>query len=138
MSAKNNAFIENRIKDSKTTIVRAIFPGSTNHYDTLFGGNALKWMDEVAFITATRFGRKKFVTVSSDRIDFNVPIPGGHFAELVGEVSKVGNSSLVVDVSLFLEEMYNEGKILAVKGSFTFVAINDERKPVKIFEEEMA
>ncbi len=124
--------IQSRIQESKTTIVRAVFPNTTNHYDTLFGGITLKWMDEVAFITATRFGRKKFVTVSSDRIDFNMPIPGGHFVELVGEVSKVGNTSLVVDVTLYLEEMYHRDKKQAVKGSFTFVAIDDERKPIAV------
>ncbi len=128
------SFLENRIKESKTTIVRAVFPGTTNHYDTLFGGITLKWMDEVAFITATRFGRKKFVTVSSDRIDFNMPIPGGHFVELIGEVEKVGNSSLVVSVSLFLEEMYSTHKVLAVKGSFTMVALDDARKPIRILD----
>ncbi len=123
------------IASAKTTVVRAVFPNSTNHYDTLFGGNTLKWMDEVAFITATRFGRKKFVTVSSDRVDFNMPIPGGHFAELIGEVVKVGNTSLVIDVSLFLEGMYEEGKILAVKGNFTLVAIDDERRPISVVSE---
>ena len=128
---------EDQLKDaiarSKTRIVRAVFPNSTNHYDTLFGGITLKWMDEVAFITATRFGRKKFVTVSSDRVDFNMPIPGGHFAELIGEVVKVGKSSLIVDVTLMLEAMYEEGQVEAVKGSFTLVASNDERKAVPIF-----
>ena len=126
--------INERIKNSKTSFVRAVFPNSTNHYDTLFGGITLKWMDEIAFITATRFGRKKFVTVSTDRIDFTMPIPGGHFVELVGEIVTVGTSSLVVEVSLFLEEMYSEKKVLAVQGSFTLVAIDDERKPVKILD----
>lgn len=129
------SFVEEKMKKAKTTIVRAVFPGTTNHYDTLFGGNALKWMDEVAFITATRFGRKKFVTVSSDRIDFNMPIPGGHFVELVGEVKEVGNSSLIVDVSMYLEEMYSDPKVLAVKGTFTLVAIGSDRKPVRILED---
>ncbi len=126
--------IEEKIEKSRTIIVRAVFPGTTNHYDTLFGGIALKWMDEVAFICATRFGRKKFVTVSSDRVDFNMPIPGGHFVELIGEVKKVGKSSLVVEVSLFLEEMYSEHKVLAVKGNFTLVAIDNERNSVSILE----
>ncbi|MEC7276870.1 MAG: acyl-CoA thioesterase [Bdellovibrionota bacterium] len=126
--------VEEKIKNSKTIVVKAVFPGTTNHYDTLFGGNALKWMDEVAFITATRFGRKKFVTVSSDRIDFKTPIPGGHFVELIGEVTKVGNTSLEINVSLFLEEMYSDMKVLAVEGTFTFVAIDDQRKPVKILD----
>jgi acyl-CoA hydrolase len=37
-------------------------------------------MDEVAFITATRFTRKD-VTVSSDKIDFTKPIPAGTIIE---------------------------------------------------------
>lgn len=123
---------EQRALASKTIIVRAVFPGSTNHYDTLFGGNALKWMDEVAFITATRFGRQKFVTVSTDRIDFNTPIPEGHFVELVGEVIKQGKSSLLVQVSIWLENMYQEGKELAVQGCFTLVAIDDNRKAIPL------
>ena len=126
--------VDKLIAESKTTIVRAVFPGTTNHYDTLFGGITLKWMDEVAFITATRFGRKKFVTVSSDRIDFNMPIPGGHFVELIGEITKVGKTSLVVTVSLFLEEMYSNSKKLAVKGSFTMVALSDDRRPIPVLD----
>lgn len=129
----NEAKLQAAIAGARTTIVRAIFPDSTNHYDTLFGGNTLKWMDEVAFITATRLGRKKFVTVSSDRVDFNMPIPGGHFAELIGEVVKVGNSSCIVEVKLMLEGMYEEGQVEAVKGSFTLVAIDDDRKAIPIF-----
>ncbi len=128
--------LEEKKKRAKTSIVRTVFPGSTNHYDTLFGGNALKWMDEVAFITATRFGRSKFVTVSTDRIDFNTPIPEGHFVELIGEIGKVGKSSVVVEVSVYLEEMYSEYRNLAVKGEFTFVAIGENRRPVALFSED--
>lgn len=124
--------LKDRIEKSKTSIVRAIFPGSTNHYDTLFGGNALKWMDEVAFITATRFGRKKFVTVSSDRIDFNTPMPGGNFVELVGNIQTIGKSSVVVEVTMFLESMFSEEKKQAVKGNFTLVAIDDSKSPINI------
>lgn len=34
-------------------------------------------MDEVAFITATRFSRQVMVTVSSDKVVFKKPIPAG-------------------------------------------------------------
>jgi len=50
---------EKRIEKSITRIFKAVFPDSTNHYDTLFGGTAMHLMDQVAFITATRFSRKK-------------------------------------------------------------------------------
>lgn len=44
--------IQERIENSKTTIFKAVFPNTTNHYDTLFGGTAMQSMDETAFITA--------------------------------------------------------------------------------------
>ena len=124
--------ISQKIESSITKQTKAIFPDVTNHYDTLFGGSALSWMDEVAFICATRFTRLKVVTVSTDRIDFKRPIPAGKIAELVAKVKRVGETSLVVSVEMFIEDMYGEGTELAVKGDFTFVAIDDNKKPMKV------
>ena len=124
---------EQRIEQSVTKIFKAVFPESTNHYDTLFGGTAMHLMDEVAFITATRFTRKKVVTVSSDRIDFTKPIPAGTIIELVGKVIHIGNTSLKVSVEIFIEEMYSEGRDKAITGTFTFVAIDENKRPIKIF-----
>ncbi len=124
--------ISKKIESSITKQTKAIFPDVTNHYDTLFGGSALSWMDEVAFICATRFTRLKVVTVSTDRIDFKRPIPAGKIAELVAKVKRVGETSLVVGVEMFIEDMYGEGSELAVKGDFTFVAIGEDKKPMKV------
>ncbi|MFB6457225.1 acyl-CoA thioesterase [Chitinophaga sp. Hz27] len=124
--------IEERIQASQTHIFKAIFPDSTNHYDTMFGGTAMYLMDEVAFITATRFTRKKVVTVSSDKIDFNKPIPAGTIIELIGRVSKVGNTSMKVTVEIYTEEMYSDRRELAINGTFTFVAIDDQKRPVSV------
>lgn len=128
---------ETRIEKSVTRIFKAVFPDSTNHYDTLFGGTAMHLMDEVAFITATRFTREKVVTVSSDRIDFTRPIPAGTIIELIGKVVHVGNTSLKVLVEIYIEEMYSESREKAITGTFTFVAIGDDKKPVKINKDGM-
>lgn len=127
--------LEDRIKNSETRIFKAVFPGTTNHYETLFGGTAMHMMDEVAFITATRFSRQKMVTVSSDRIDFNKPIPAGTIVELVGKVTQVGNTSLKVNVEIYVEQMYEDVRYLAVKGQFSFVALDENKKPTKVFKE---
>jgi len=124
--------ISAKIESSTTRQTKAIFPDVTNHYDTLFGGSALSWMDEVAFICATRFTRLRVVTVSTDRIDFKRPIPAGKIAELIAKVKRVGETSLVVSVEMFIEDMYGEGTELAVKGDFTFVAIDENKKPMKV------
>jgi acyl-CoA hydrolase len=121
-----------RIQNSITRVFKAVFPDSTNHYDTLFGGTAMHMMDEVAFITATRYTRQKMVTVSSDRIDFSVPIPAGTIIELIGTVSHIGNTSMKVKVDIFIEQMYSDERQKAVSGEFTFVAMGDNKKPTKI------
>lgn len=123
---------EERINQSQTHIFKAVFPNTTNHYDTLFGGMAMHLMDEVAFITATRFSRQRMVTVSSDRIDFKKPIPAGTIIELIGRVIEVGTTSLKVNVDIFVEQMYCLERDKAVSGKFTFVAIDENKCPVKI------
>lgn len=124
--------IEEKIKQSETRIFKAVFPNTTNHYDTLFGGTAMAMMDEIAFITATRFTRKICVTVSSDRIDFRKPIPAGTIVELIGRVSKIGNTSLEITVEIFIEQMYSDHREKAITGNFTFVALDENKKPTKV------
>lgn len=125
--------VDERMKAAETRIFKAVFPNTTNHYDTLFGGTAMHLMDEVAFITATRFSRQRMVTVSSDRIDFTRPIPAGTIVELIGQIAHIGNTSLKVKVEIFVEQMYSENREKAVTGEFTFVAIDENKVPVKIF-----
>jgi acyl-CoA hydrolase len=123
------------LKDkSETRIFKAVFPNTTNHYDTLFGGTALHMMDEASFICATRFSRKKVVTVSTDKIDFTTPIPQGTIIELRARVTKVGRTSCVVKVDIFMEDMYSYKRDKAVTGYFTFVAIDDDKNPIAIID----
>lgn len=124
--------IQRRTERSVTRVTKAVFPPTTNHHNTLFGGTALAWMDEVSFITATRFCRLPLVTVSSDRIDFNHPIPAGSIVELIGRVVRVGNTSLKVDVEVHVESMSSDSRELAIKGTFSFVAVGDDSRPVPV------
>jgi acyl-CoA hydrolase len=127
--------ITKRIQLAETRIFKAVFPNTTNHYDTMFGGTAMHLMDEVAFITATRFTRKRMVTVSSDKIDFNKPIPAGTIVELIGKVHHIGNTSLKILVEVYTEEMYSFNREKAITGTFTFVAIDKDKKPISVLEE---
>jgi acyl-CoA hydrolase len=124
--------IEQRMAAAETRIFKAVFPNTTNHYDTLFGGTAMHLMDEVAFIAATRFSRQKMVTVSSDKIDFTNPIPAGTIIELVGRISHVGNTSLKVTVDIYVEEMYSDKRTKAITGIFSLVAIDANKRPISL------
>ncbi|SFH86868.1 Acyl-CoA hydrolase [Pseudomonas guineae] len=124
--------IQRRTALSETRVTKAVFAPTTNHHNTLFGGTALAWMDEVSFIAATRFCRLPLVTVSSDRIDFKHAIPAGSIVELIGRVIAVGNTSLKVEVEVFVESMSSDARERAITGVFSFVAIDEQKKPVPV------
>ena len=134
--AKKNSemTLEERIVQSRTHHFMTVFPFTTNHHDTLFGGKAMAIMDEVTFMCATRFCRKPLVTVASDKINFAKAIPAGSMIEAIAEVVHVGRTSLKVKVELFLENMYKDGRELAVEGTFTLVALDKDKKPVPVLE----
>lgn len=133
-SKTREELIEQRIADSVTRVFKAVFPGDTNHHNTMFGGSVMYLMDEIAFMTATRFCRKPIVTVSSDKIDFNQSIPAGTLVEFVGTVVRVGRTSMDVRIDVYVESMYRDGREKAITGTFTLVAINENKRPVPVLD----
>ena len=120
------------VRKSETRQFKVIFPNTLNDHDTLFGGIAMKWMDEVAYITAIRFTKKKMVTVSSERVQFLLPMKSGTIAEIIGKVTKVKTLKIEILVEIYIDDMYAENRQKAVVAIFTFAAINDENKPIPI------
>ncbi len=124
--------IESRKQQSETRQTRIIFPADLNDHATLFGGNVMKWMDEVAYITAIRFCRQDMVTVSADKICFNQPLPVGTIAEIVGKVTEVGNVRIKVNISVYIEQSDSYVKQKVIEGEFCFAAINKEHKLIRL------
>lgn len=132
VAKEEHPVFQSRIRSSITRVVKIVFPSVTNHYDTLFGGTALQWMDEVAAIASIRFSRQQTVTVSLDKIDFQHPIPSGCIVELVARVIEVGRTSMKVRVNVYKELRDHDSREKAISGIFTFVAINSEKHPIRI------
>ena len=86
-------------------------------------------------MAATRFCRKRLVTVSTDRIDFAKAIPSGSIIEAVARVESIGTTSIKVKVEIYLEHMYQEGRELAIEGRFTFVALDEHKKPIPVMQD---
>ncbi len=121
-----------RTDQARTRITKLVFPQDTNPLGTLYGGTALQWMDEVAFLAATRFARRQVVTVSMDRVDFKVPIPQGSIVELVGDIIRVGRTSMVVQVRILLEDAMVGTQELAIEGNLVMVAVDQDMKPAAL------
>jgi acyl-CoA hydrolase len=117
---------------AETRMVFSVFPSHTNHYHTLFGGTAMAWMDQAAFICGTRWCRKKVVTVHSSEISFKQPVPEGSIAEVVAWVSRTGRSSMTVPVEMYVEPMDRDERVLACRGEFVLVAIGEDGQPAPV------
>ncbi|NRA64196.1 MAG: cysteine-rich CWC family protein [Pseudobacteriovorax sp.] len=129
----NKETLMEKVKTQKSlTMYEMVFPSQTNHYGTLFGGEALSIMDKAAFMVASRYARRNMVTVSSDKTDFKNPIKTGQLVEVLAKVKEVGNTSLKVTVDLIGEDLRTGDRALCTSGQFTMVALDDFGKPVVI------
>jgi acyl-CoA hydrolase len=106
-----------------------VFPDHANHLGTLFGGQALAWMDKAAFIAATRHARRTVVTARSEQVDFHVPVRLGQLVELVARVVDSGRSSMQVEVELHTEDAQAGTRELCTRGRFVMVALDDRGQP---------
>lgn len=113
-------------------LAELVMPNHTNHVGTLFGGHALGLMDHAGWVAATRCARRTMVTVASERVEFKVPVRAGQLVELVAKVAEVGRTSVRVAVDMYAEDVATGDRRLATSGSFVFVAIGDDGRPVPI------
>lgn len=116
--------------------VEMVFPGTTNHYGTLFGGDALKLMGKAAFVTATRRARAVVVMAATHRIDFKAPIDGGDMIELASRVKMTGRSSLAVEVQLWAESLLSGERRRSAVAEFVMVCVDDAGRPRPMDEVE--
>ena len=114
---------------TEARLIEMVFPEQTNHYGTLYGGQALALMDKAAFIAASRYARRAVVTASSERVDFHVPVRQGQLVELLAQVVATGRTSITVEVKLYSEDLLTGERKLCTQGRFVLVAIDaDGRK----------
>jgi acyl-CoA hydrolase len=123
-----------RMQDTITVKSAQVFPPDTNYYGTLFGGKLMAHIDDVASISATRFARNPTVTASTDSVDFIRPIKVGDTVTLMAMVTYTGRSSMEVFVRVTSENLITGDKEVAALSFLTFVAIDQNGKPVEVGE----
>lgn len=92
----------------------------------------MQWLDEVAFITATRFTRQRMITVKIGNIRFLKPILPDTILEIVGKIVKTGNVKLFIRVEVFSEGMFSQRQEKAMEADFVFAACNDDLSPTPL------
>ncbi|RDI96198.1 acyl-CoA thioesterase [Meiothermus sp. QL-1] len=118
---------------SEARTLELVFPEHANPGGNAFGGFVLGLMDKVGSYAAVRRARKRCVTVRVGEVVFEVPIKVGDLLEVVAHVVRVGRTSLTVEVEVYRENL-REPKVLATKGNLTYVAVDDQGRPVPVDE----
>ncbi|SFW75653.1 MULTISPECIES: acyl-CoA thioesterase [Luteibacter] len=119
-------------RPTEARLLEIVFPDHTNHLGTLFGGQALAWMDKAAFIAASRYARKVVVTARSEQVDFHVPVRKGQMVELIATIVSVGRTSMKVDVAMYTEDLITGERELCTRGTFTMIALDSDLKPTPV------
>ena len=117
--------------DSLTEQQYLICPAHINHYGRLFGGNLLKWIDELAGIVAIRHCGSTVTTAAIDNLQFRAPAYTGDMIVLQGWVTCVGRTSMEVRVDTF-REVLDGTRELINRAYMDMVAIDCKGKPQEV------
>lgn len=120
-------------KDSLTISTNLVMPNDTNQLHTLFGGQLLAWMDEVASICAFRHCNNVAVTAAINNVSFDLPILNGSYVTLESTVSRTFRSSMEIFVDVYVENRMGK-KEKCNEAIFTFVAIDEHKRPLPVPE----
>lgn len=122
------------VKDSATIMTEMVLPNDTNTLNNLMGGRLMHWMDVVAAIAAQKHSNRIVVTASADSISFKQPIALGNVVTLLAKVTRAFNSSMEVFIEVTAEDIPASKKTVTHRAFFTFVAVDQNGKPIEIPE----
>jgi acyl-CoA hydrolase len=104
---------------------KLVLPEHMNHQHSLFGGYLLKWIDEVAFMTAKlQFPHLRLVTISLDNVVFKHRIECGEIIRFCVCLRKQGTTSLTYHIAV--KSNRPDSDTVLFETHITFVSV-DER-----------
>jgi len=99
-------------------------PGDTNPAGDIFGGWLLAQMDVAGGIVAYERAQGRVATMAIDAMKFHAPVLVGDVVSCYAEVSRVGRTSLTVQVEAWVKRPHSGERVRVTEGSFTYVALD--------------
>lgn len=109
-----------------------VFPNDLNPHGTLFGGKLMQVVDNLAAIVAKRHSGRVCVTLGIDSVRFLNPARHGDILVCKASVNKTWRTSMEIGVKVIAEDFRTLEQKDILSAYFTFVAMDDELKPVEI------
>lgn len=118
--------------ESQVIMTELVLPTHTNALGTIFGGQIMSWVDIAAAISAQMHSRRAVVTASIDALNFVAPVKIGYVVRIKAQVNYTGKTSMEVGVRVDAENPLTGELTHCVSAYTTFVALNDNGKPVNV------
>ncbi len=121
-----------RRPDNELELTELVLPQQANHCGTLFGPNALALLGKAAFLVAARYTRQSVVMAAAGQIEFLAPIPVGALLRVLARVTRVGRTSMSVQVSAAFDTAPGIRADEVLRGEFAMVAVDELGRPTTV------
>ncbi len=123
-----------KAKDSFTTMNELVLPNDTNTFGDLMGGKLMYWMDIAAYLSAAKHCNSAAMTASVDNISFKTPIKLGNVICIEAIVTRAFTTSMEIHLKVWNQNMITQTRVLSNEAFFTFVALDENKRPKKVPE----
>jgi len=110
-------------------------PADTNSEGDIFGGWLLSQMDLAGGVVARQTARGRTATVAIDSMVFYKPVHIGDLVSCYAQVTKIGRTSITVQVDAWAQRGRTGETLRVTGGSFTYVALGPDSKARPVREE---
>jgi len=121
------------LPDKEPTLRVVPFPHDTNQTGDIFGGWIMAQVDIAGGVIAARHARGRVATVAVNSFTFKQPVFVGDLVTFYATVTRVGKTSITVDVEVFAQRNPKDQVTVRVtEASLTYVAVGADRRPREI------
>lgn len=117
---------------SETIMTQVVYPNDTNPMGMLQGGKLVQWMDTASAVCAQTHAERIAVTVLLDKVFFKNPAKLGDIITIKAKITRAFSSSMEILVRAWSRKVISQETYLINEAYFTFVALDDNAKPVSI------
>jgi len=115
----------------KELVLKVIpMPADCNANGDIFGGWVMAQVGLAGSVGPARHVDGRMATVAVNQFIFKQPVRVGDILSFFAEVTRIGNTSITVQVEVYAERFRAQGRYVKVtEASLTYVAIDDQGKP---------